>query len=181
MKSLNLLIVLSIFLVGALFTSCNDDDDETTPITLGSSVTVTNTLQTAAAPSDGGTGGVETPIETIFGQSANALAATETISTAKEFPAYLNGLYDIDLDEDEITFTLVATANDPTYSMFFRTLEAGTFDRYYFKFDEDQNINSGSSSSSSVRLNVVSNNEVYVEIGEGFNFNPNETFTITLD
>lgn len=179
MKSLNLLIALGIFLIGALFTSCSDDDE--TPITLGTNVTVTNTLETAADPSVGGTGGVETPIETIFGLEANALAATATLSTAKEFPAYLAGLYDIDLDEDEITFTLVAAADDPTYSSFFRTLEAGTYDRYYFKFDEDQNISSGSSNSNFVSLNVVSDNEVYVEIGEGFNFQPNETFTITLD
>ena len=31
--------------IGALFTSCSDDD-ETTPITLGANVTVTNTLVT---------------------------------------------------------------------------------------------------------------------------------------
>jgi len=180
MKNLYLLIALTMFLTGAFFTSCSDDDEDT-PITLGTNVTVTNTLQTAADPSEGGTGGTETPIETIFGMSANALAATATLSDSKEFSAYLLGLYDIDLDENEIIFTLVATADDPTYGSFFRTLEAGTYDRYYFKFDEDQNINGGSSSSSAVSLNIVSANEVYVEIGEGFNFNPNETFTISLN
>lgn len=161
----------------ALFaTSCKKE-----PIKAGTDVTVTNTLQIAADPSMGGTGGVETPVETILGVPDGTFILTSEIGDGIEFDDYLSGLYDIDLSEEAITFTLVADANDPIYSGFFRTIEAGTFDRYYFKFAEDQKIASGSSNNSSVALNVISDDEVMVEISEGFSFNPGTTFTVSLE
>ncbi len=182
MKTLNLKTLLLAFAFGTfVLSSCSDDDEvKINPITLGTEVTVTNTLQTAADPSLGGTGGTELPIETIFGLAENALAGTATVSDSIEFSAFLMGLYDINISENSIQYTLVAAADDPIYSGFFRTLEAGTYDRYYFNFDAAQNITGFTSSNSSVTLNVISATKIAVEIGEGFDFNPGATFTITL-
>lgn len=48
------------------FVACDDDDDQR-PLTANAAVEISNTLQTAADPSMGGTGGAELPIETILG------------------------------------------------------------------------------------------------------------------
>ena len=159
--------------------SCSDDD--TTPIDNGESVTIRNTLQTAADTSVGGTGGTEVPIETILGVTAGSLQLTATVSNAIEFDNYLNNLYDVDISENAITFTLVADANDPFYSSFFRTIEAGTFDRYYLTFADGHNISSFTTSNNSASLVINSSTEVIVVIGEGWNFNPGSTFTLTLN
>lgn len=158
-----------------VLSACSD------PIKSGSNVTVRNTIQLAADPSQGGTGGVETTIEDLFGAPAGTYIISAEVGDGIEFDNYLENLYDIDLSEEAITFTLVAEANDPTYSNFFRIIEAGTFDRYYFTFDDAHKIASGSSSNSSVGLNVISDTEVVVEIGEGWDFNPGSTFTISLE
>ena len=167
-------LILATLLV-TLFASCAETET-TPPIKNGSSLTITNTLQ-----ADATTNGVETPIETVFNAPQGSLAATAVVSDAVEFPAYLVGLYDIDISENSIAFELVAPANDPTYSNFFRILEAGTTDRYYLTFTEDQNISGFSSDNSSVKLRMDSDKVVVVEIGEGFNFNPGSKFTITLN
>lgn len=157
-----------------LFSSCTKE--EKPPINSGASVTVTNTFQGTAQ-----TGGVEKTIEDVFGLPANALASTATIADAVEFPNYLLGLYDIDIDESMISFDLVAAANDTTYGSFFRTIEAGSKDRYYLTFDEAQNVSGFSSDNSSVNLRMDSDKVLVVEIGEGFNFNPGTSFSITLN
>ena len=164
-----------VLFIGAfiLLPSCKDDE---TPITSGSSVTITNTLQADAI-----TGGGEQTIEELFMMDAGALAATATVSDAVEFSDYLLGLYDVDIDETSISFTLVAAADNPDYSSFFRTLEAGTTDRYYLTFTEDQNVTSATSNTSAVNLRIDSDRVLVVEIGEGFNFNPGSSFTITLE
>lgn len=168
-----ILLSASLFL---FFSSCKKDS-----IIPGSNVTVTNTLEIAADTSQGGTGGVETPVEALFGVPTGTFIISAEVGDGIEFKDYLGGLYDIDLSENAITFTLVAPANDPTYGGFFRTIEAGTFDRYYLKFDADQKIKTATSDNSSVTLNILADDEVVVEISEGFNFNPGTTFTITLE
>ncbi|MFK7933055.1 MAG: hypothetical protein AB8G22_06055 [Saprospiraceae bacterium] len=164
-----LLTVLTVFALS----SCNNDE---VAINIGADVTVTNTLQATV-----NTGGVETTIEELFSLDAGALAASATVSNSVEFPAYLLGLYDIDIDENSISFELVAAADDPTYSAFFRTLEAGTTDRYYLTFAEAHNIESFSSSNDSVNLRIDSDQVVVVEIGEGFDFNPGSSFILSLN
>ncbi len=176
MKFLNIIFFLSIMSIIA----CNDDDADVAPIEIGSSVTIRNTLQTAADTSQGGTGGQEVPIEAIFGLPDGTFELTATVSNQIEFDNYLNNLYDVDLSENKITYTLVADQNDPVYSNFFRTIEAGTFDRYYLTFPSGHNITSATSSDTAVSLNVVSSTEVVVVVGEGWNFNPGSTFTLTL-
>jgi hypothetical protein len=90
-------------------------------------------------------------------------------------------LYDIDIDENSISFELVAAADDPTYSAFFRTLEANTTDRYYLTFEDAQNVESFTSDNTSVNLRIDSDRILVVEIGEGFSFNPRSKFTISLN
>lgn len=175
------ILLISIALV-MTFVSCNDDDDNTiTPISNGAQVEIRNTLQTSADPAQGGTGGAELPIETILGAPDGTYNLSATVSKTIEFIDYLEGLYDIDLSENTATFTLVAEANDPIYSSFFRTIEAGTFDRYYLTFPNGHNISSSSSTDSTATIQILSPNEIVVVISEGWNFNPGSTFTITLN
>lgn len=174
MKKMSKLLLMTLTLSLVLFTSCTSDDNDATPISLASNVTVKNTFQ------GGMTNGVETPIEAIFQAPVGSLAATASLSDTVEFPAYLLGLYDINIEKSSITFKLVAKAGDATYGNFFRTLEAGTTDRYYLSFDNAQNVKSFTSSDPSVKLRIDSDKILVVEIGEGFNFNPGATFTITL-
>lgn len=172
---MNKLILVFTCLSILLFAACGDG--EKTPITIGESVTVTNTFTGTAQTND-----VETTIEDFFGQPAGSLAATATITdSAVEFPGYLLGLYDIDIDENSISFELVAAADDATYMDFFRTIEEGTTDRYYLTFEEAQNVNGFTSSDASVNLRIDADNILVVEIGEGFSFNPGSSFSITLD
>ena len=163
-------------LLTVLCISCDDDDDTTTPITTGVNVTVTNTFQSTAF-----TQGAELAIEDLFQMSAGSLAATATVSDGIEFPAYLLNLYDIDIDENSISFTVVAELDDPNYGTLFRVLEADTYDRYYLTFDEEQDISGFTSSNASVNLRIDTGNVLVVEIGEGYDFKPNQSFTITLN
>lgn len=181
LKLNSLLIALFFSAIG--LTSCSRDDDNNRdtqetmpPIALGSSVTVTNTFQSTAFTMD-----AELPVEDLFMMPSGALAATANVGAAVEFPAYLLNLYDIDINENTISFDVVAEANDPTYGDLFRVLEPATFDRYYLTFDSAQNVNGFTSSNSSVNLRIDSANVLVVEIGEGYDFNPSQSFTITLN
>lgn len=146
------------------------------PIKIGANVTVTNTFQGTNF-----TGGLEKPIEELFSAPAGSLAASSTVSESVEFSKYLLGLYDINLDETSIKFEVVAAANDATYSSLFRVLEAGTTDRYYFTFDEEQNVSGFTSNNPAVKLRIDSEKVLVVEIGEGYDFKPGTSFTITLN
>lgn len=161
------------------FTSCDrdkDKDEDMTPLTLGSSVTVTNTFQSNAF-----TNGAELAIEDLFQVPAGSLAATANVGAAVEFSSYLLNLYDIDISDNSISFEVVAQAGDPTYGDLFRILEAGTVDRYYLTFDEAQKVSGFTSSNSSVNLRIDSDKVLVVEIGEGYDFKPGQSFTITLN
>jgi len=83
---------------------------------LGSSVTVTNTLQDTVI-----TGGVEA----TFGETGGP----EIITNDVEFPNFI-GFYDIDISDTSLTMTLVD--NSQADSLLF---PADRFDRYYFEFD----------------------------------------------
>ena len=155
------------------FTSCGDDE---TPVTTGSSVTVTNTFQSTAFTSD-----AELAIEDLFQVPAGSLAASATVSSGVEFPAYLLNLYDIDIGENSISFEVVAQPDDANYGDLFRIIEADTYDRYYFTFDDAQEIEGYTSSNSSVKLRVDSDKVVVVEIGEGYDFKTGQNFKITLN
>ncbi len=145
------------------------------PIVKDSGVTATNTFT-----SDAFTAGEEVAIEALFQVDAGSLAATATVNDEIEFPAYLLGLYDIDIDRKKIKFDVVAQADDVTYGDLFRVLEAGTTDRYYFTFDEAQNVEDFESDNDAVKLRIDSDRILVVEIGEGFDFKPGAAFTIKL-
>lgn len=168
MKKLNLLL-LGLAFATVMFTSC-------AKIKHDSSVTVTNTFQSTAF-----TNGAEQPIEELFQMAEGSLAATAVVSDAVEFKAYLLGLYDIDIDKKEISFEVVAQEGDETYGDLYRVLEAGTVDRYYLTFDKDQKVDDFTSSNDAVNLRVDSDKVLVVEVGEGFDFKPGASFTITLD
>ena len=159
-----------------LLSSCGDDDnDVVTPlIPQGANVTVNNTFQASAFNIND-----ETDFAVISGMQAGAFAADATVSGAVEFSAYI-GLYDIDISETSISFDIIAEADDPNFGDLFRVLEAGTYDRYYFTFDEAHNVSGFSSSNPSVNLRIDAENVLVVEIGEGYDFNPEQAFTITL-
>lgn len=144
-------------------TSCGKD-----PIKDGASVTVQNTLESLIVPS------FET--ETNFGAPATADVGDDV-----EFAAFV-GIYDIDVSDSQIEFSMSdAAVADSTISGLFRTIEDGTFDRYYFTFDEEQKFESATSSSEFVDVSVTGDTEVKVEVGSGFVFGENAAFTLTLD
>ena len=145
------------------------------PIAYDESVVITNTFQSETI-----TGGEELTIEELFGVDANTYAQAAIIRDKVEYIGYLEGLYDVDLDPECLSFNLVATADHPIYGAIFRELEEGTVDRYYFNFPEGHNISSGISSNDAVSLRVISETEIVVEIGAGFNFFPGETFKFDL-
>ncbi len=171
-------LFLAVSIVATSFVSCgnNDDDNTSTPqIANGESVHIRNTFQGINI-----TGGEEQKIEDLFMAPAASLEATATISDGVEFPAYLLNLYDIDVEENSISYTLVAEANDPNYGTLFRTIEAGSFDRYYLTFDTAHNVKSFTTTDEAVNLRIDSDKVLVVEIGEGFVFQPGVTFTINL-
>lgn len=169
------LLFLGLFLSLTTLVSC-DKDDPVLPISLGSSVTVTNTFQSTAF-----TGGAEQVIEELFQVPAGSLAATANVGAALEFPAYLLNLYDINIDQNSISFEVVAQDGDPTYGDLFRILEEDTFDRYYLTFGSAQNVSGFSSNNSSVNLRIDSDSVLVVEVGEGFDFKPGASFVISLN
>jgi len=145
------------------------------PIQFDDTVVLTNTFQ-----SDEATNGEEIAVEELFGVPGNTYAQAAIIRDKFEYIGYLDGLYDIDLDPECLTFNLVATADHPVYGDLFRVLEEGTVDRYYFNFPEGHNVSSAVSNNGAVQLVVLSSTEFVVEIGEGFNFFPGESFKFDL-
>ncbi|MFK8057752.1 MAG: hypothetical protein AB8F78_16615 [Saprospiraceae bacterium] len=171
------LLILGLLFTVSTLVSCDKDDDVVVmPVTLGSSVTATNTFQ-----SDAFTSGAEVAIEDLFMAPAGSLAATANVGSAVEFSSYLLNLYDIDINETSISFTVVAASDDPSYGTLFRVLEAGTMDRYYLTFDAAQNVSGSTSDNSAVSLRSDSDKVLVVEIGEGFDFKRGASFSITLN
>lgn len=124
----------------------------------------------------------------------DGLDVTADISfTTAEFPEALkadltgnggmliNGLYSIDFTENTIEYTLLPLENDPFWITNYRVLEAGVYDRYYLTFENPHGVASFTASDSAVNLRIDSDNVLVVEIGEGFDFKPGASFTITLN
>lgn len=185
MKSLKLCCV---FLSSVLVLSaCSSDDDGNEsgagPLTEGVSITLRNTLEE---------GGPEGSFPSLFGLPDDSYDEAGVVSfSASEFPTALaqpespagdiSGLYDIDLNQNSIDFTLLPTADDPFWTNVFGLFPAGKFDRYYLTFSEPHNITSSSSTNSAVSLRIDSANVAVVEITEGYDLNPGISFSINLD
>ncbi len=102
-------------------------------------------------------------------------------SSATGLPFDINGLYEIDITGTAINFTLLPDQTDPFWVGQFGVFPAGKVDRYYFTFSEPHNITSGASNNSSVNLRVDSDRVIVVEISEGYDFNPEITFSIDFN
>lgn len=155
----------------SFFTSCDDSDDKESvdPISAGSAVQVRNTFESeqfSAFP------GFEIYVnEAPFGDTL-----TSTTGTGLEFEKYL-GLYDINIGSNTINYELTDIAPE---NITFRTIEAGTFDRYYIKFGSAQAFKTASVDDEFVSVSILSDTEIKVEIGEGYNFMAGHSFMITL-
>lgn len=163
----------------ALLASCASSG----PLSDGADITLRNTLEEDGAP--------ETAFPGLFGAPDDAFDEFATMSVDEvEFPTALaqpgtpvgdiSGLYEIDLGDDTISFTLLPTAEDPFWVNVFEVFPAGKFDRYYFTFSEPHGIESGSSDNDSVGLRIDSPTVVVVEISEGYDMNPGTAFSIDL-
>jgi len=168
--------------VAALSACSSSDDNGAENILLeGMNITLRNTLEE---------GGSEGSFPGLFGQADDAFDESGTLSFSEsEFPTALaqpgvaggiSGLYDIDLNADSISYTLLPAADDPFWVNVFEVFPAGKFDRYYLTFSEPHNITSGTSDNSSVSLRIDSDTVAVVVISEGYDMNPPMSFTINL-
>ena len=178
---------VALTMVLALGACSNDDDDNiligSGPLTEGVGLTLRNTLQE---------GGPEGSFPGLFGLPDDAYDEVATVSfSASEFPTALaqpespagniSGLYDINLQQSSIAFTVLPTAEDPFWMNVFEVFPAGKFDRYYLTFAEAHNISGSTSSNSSVRLRIDSPTVAVVEISEGYDLTPGMAFTISIE
>lgn len=183
----NIKLTLIAILAILTYVSCSDDDDNTTmPLSEGVNITLRNTLQNP--------GESEITYASIFGQADDAYDEFATLSNSStEFATALaqagtpvgdvSGLYEIDFTENGISYTVLPELNDPFWGGFaevFGVIPSGKTDRYYFSFSEPHNIESFTSTNSSVNVRIDSENVIVVEIGEGFDVQPDASFAISL-
>lgn len=160
--------------LGSLLMGACGQPNEVIPT--GVELRVRNSFQSAAPPAMGGTGGAEVPIEALLSLPDGAGTISATVAHGSvEIPSYL-GFYAIDAESRSLRFSSV-TSSEP-FPGFFRTIEAGTFDRYYVTFQPSLAIQSAESSDPAVRAEVRSDG-LLVTVGEGYNTR-GAGFTITL-
>ncbi len=147
-------------------------------VTFGSEVVLSSTYQSSTSSSDGGTGSIELPIEDWLGVAPNSFVLNGLVVPGIEFEQY-RGLYNIDVSEEDISFVSVVDLDNPPYPGYIRTLEPGTFDRYYFDFVIPHGIISASADDEDVNVFVLSDSEILVEVGPGY-YTGNSGFTIDL-
>lgn len=115
----------------------------------GVSVTVDNTIESVA---------FDFPEETPFGSQGPVV-----VGDGVELPTCCDDFYAVDLSDDQISMRWIGD------NSFARVIEDGTFDRYYFTFD--QPVLAGASlaadSTLAAKLTVVSATELVVEVGPG--------------
>lgn len=176
--------ILFFALLGVLtFSSCSKDDDE--PLKEGVNITLRNTLEED---------GVEQTYAALFGAADNAFDEFATLSNASsEFatalaqspatgaPFDISGLYNIDLTENSISFTVLPDDSDPFWVNVFGLFPAGKVDRYYFTFAETHNIKGFSSTNSNLNVRIDSETVIVVELTEGYDVQPGVSFSISLD
>lgn len=173
---------IAALLTAFALTACGGQDGG--PVSEGVDITLRNTLQDP--------GEQETSFPGLFGAPDDAFDEFATTSASDvEFPTALaqadtpmgdiSGLYEIDVTESSIEFTLLPTADDPFWVNVFGVFPAEKFDRYYLTFAEPHGIEASSSNNSSVSLRIDSPTVVVVEIGEAYDMNPGTAFTIDLE
>lgn len=142
-----------------------------------------NTLQDPGKP--------EVSYPALFGQADDAYDEFATLSnTVSEFPTALaqngtpagdlSGLYNIDLTENSISYTVLPEATDPFWSNVFGMFPAGKTDRYYFTFSEPHNVTGFNCKEDWVNVRIDSDTVLVVELSEGYNLQPGVSFNISL-
>lgn len=170
-------------LLGLLFTASPASAQGADPLPVGADVTLRNTLQDP--------GEAEVPFPALFGLPEDAYDENGTVSSSfSEFPTALaqpgtpagdiTGLYNINMTADSIRFSMLPASDDPFWTNVFGEFPAGKFDRYYLTFSEPHNVKGSSSSNPAVGLRVDSATVLVVEISEGYDMNPPQTFEIAL-
>ncbi len=153
------------------------------PLQEGINITMRNTLQ------DPGQSEVSYP--SLFGQPDNAYDEFATLSnTVSEFPTALSqngtpagdisGLYDINLTQNSISYTVLPEVTDPFWSNVFGLFPAGKTDRYYFTFSQPHNVTGFSSNKDWVNVRIDSDTVLVVELSEGYDLQPGVSFNISL-
>jgi len=96
--------------------------------------------------------------ETPFGDQGPKI-----VGDTVEFPECCDGFYAIDLSSDQISMKWIGD------SQYARVIEDGTFDRYYFTFDEPvlESASLNASSTLPVNVTVTSATELIVEVAPG--------------
>lgn len=157
------------------------------PLTEGLDITMRNTLQDP--------GEAEVTYASLFGQADDAFDEFATLSNSSiEFATALaqtgtpvgdiSGLYEINLTENSITYTVLPELTDPFWGGFaeiFGVTPQGKTDRYYLTFSGAHNITGFTTTATGVNLRVDSDNVIVVEVGEGFDVQPGATFSISLN
>ncbi len=136
-------------------------------VTFGSDISIRSTYQSSAPSSGGGTGSIELSAEDWLGVTPNSLEFNGLVSPGIEFEQY-RGLYNIDVSDEGISFVSVVDINNPPYAEYIRTVEPGTFDRYYFNFVKPHGIQTAYVNDDNVNVHIVSDVEILVEVGPGF-------------
>ncbi len=162
--------------------SCTEEED-TTPLSEGVNITLRNTLQDPNEP--------EVTYPSLFGQADDAYDEFATLSNSSaEFPTALaqdgtpfgnlNGLYNIDLTEQSINFSVLPTEADPFWSNVFGLFPSGKTDRYYFTFSEAHNITGFTSNNDALNVRIDGEKVIVVELSEGYDLQPGVSFFIDL-
>lgn len=176
--------ILFIAFLGLISLSSCGDDDDIQPLTEGVSITLRNTLQDP--------GEAEVTYPSLFGQADNAYDEFATLSNSiEEFPTALaqsgtpagdiNGLYNIDLTQTSINFSVLPDNSDPFWTNVFGLFPAGKTDRYYFTFSEPHNITGFSSDNNSLNVRIDSETVIVVELSEGYDLQPGVEFSVSLN
>lgn len=200
-----------VFQPGAAFSiSLNAIDEASPAIPQGAAITMRNTYNDSDVPEVSfasyvdfamgtslGEAGLDVTANVVYegvalGEAGLDLTADLSYSST-EFPEALkadltangafliNGLYAINFTENTITYTLLPVAGDPFWSNNYRVLEEGVYDRYYLTFENPHGVSSFTSSNEAVNLRIDSDKILVVEIGEGFDFKPGASFTLSLN
>jgi len=147
------------------------------PLITGTAVTLSSTFQHPNI-----TLGSEVPIEDQF-PTAGPGTATATIGDGVEFENYAYDLFDIDMTENSITFTMVGDASNPYWNNLIGTpINANTYLRYYFALDGTHRITATSTTDQTANAFFSSSNElITVEISEGFSFMTGDSFRVNFE
>lgn len=166
--------------LAALVASCGGTGAAAPPaMNSGASLVVTNTIQIARPVAEGGTAGVEVPIEALLGAPADSLRARGKLNPdTVEFAAFL-GLWDVDFSNDSIAFRNIVTEATQPFPGFLRVIEAGTFDRYYITISPDY-LGRPKVDKPFVSVERTGVDTLEVTIGEGYD-NRQSGFTITFE